>query len=368
MSTSLNHFEIVYQVVASTQDEAWEKAERASVEQSVEMPLKAVPEQSKCSIPNIRSITELSDGLWQTTVSFPQSLIGEDIIQFLNILYGNISLYSDIKVTDVSNNIFETLFQGPAFGVDGIRKMTEVYNRPLSCTALKPIGLSATELASRAALFAEGGIDIIKDDHGLANQPSARFSERTEACADAIRKVTDKTGKQTLYFPNITATALTALERVEMALELGAHGVLICPQLTGLSVISDIRKTYSCPIMVHPSFSGSFISQKTSGISMSLYYGKIWRALGADAVIFPNPGGRFNFTRQECNHLHKTLTDQTFPFKTTFPVPAGGIQLDSVRDFKELYGNNTIFLIGGSLYEHPDGIEIATKIFLEKLV
>ena len=100
---------------------------------------------------------------------------------------------------------------------------------------------------------------------------------------------------------------------------------------------------------------------------MSLYYGKIWRALGADAVIFPNPGGRFNFTRDECSHLHKTLTDQTFPFNTSFPVPAGGIQLDSLMDFKELYGRNTIFLIGGSLYEHPDGIETATTIFQEAL-
>ena len=101
---------------------------------------------------------------------------------------------------------------------------------------------------------------------------------------------------------------------------------------------------------------------------MSLYYGKIWRALGADAVIFPNPGGRFPFTRDECVHLHSTLTDDTFPFHSSFPVPAGGIQLSSVTDFKELYGNETIFLIGGSLYEHPDGIEKATSIFQNTLI
>ena len=368
MSISLNRFEIEYQIVASTEKEAREKAEKASVEQSVEMPLSSVPSVAHSSVPDVLSVTKLTGSVWKTTVSFSFSIIGDDIVQFLNVLYGNISLYSDIKVTDISNNILQSLCEGPAFGIDGIRNMIGIGSRPLSCTALKPIGLSAIELASRAALFAKGGIDIIKDDHGLANQSSARFSERTKACADAIRKVTDKTGKQTLYFPNITATALTALERVEMALELGAHGVLICPQLTGLSVISDIRKKYSCPIITHPSFSGSYISHKTCGMSMSLYFGKIWRALGADAVIFPNPGGRFNFTRQECSHLHKTLTDQSFPFNTSFPIPAGGIQLDSVRDFKELYGNNTIFLIGGSLYEHPDGIEIATKIFLETLV
>ncbi len=368
MSSSTSRFDIVYQIVAPTQDEAREKAEKASVEQSVEMPLPAVPEQAQSSIPEVLSVKNLENDLWQATVAFPSSLIGDDIVQFLNILYGNISLYSDIKVTDVSDHLFDTLFDGPAFGVSGIRKMSGVYNRPLSCTALKPIGLTPNELATRAEQFATGGIDIIKDDHGLTSQPSAPFEARTKACIEAINTAADKTGKQTLFFPNITASPETAMNRVEIALELGAHGILICPQLTGLSVIANIRRTYGCPVMAHPSFSGSFVTHKTSGISMSLYYGKIWRALGADAVIFPNPGGRFPFTRDECVHLHNTLTDDTFPFHSSFPVPAGGIQLSSVTDFKELYGNETIFLIGGSLYEHPDGIEKATSIFQNALI
>jgi ribulose-bisphosphate carboxylase large chain len=368
MNRSPSRFDIVYQIVASTENEARDKAEKASVEQSVEMPLHAVPEQAKTSVPKLTSLKAIANNLWQATVSFPYLLIGDDIIQFLNILYGNISLYSDIKVTDVSNEILDALFSGPAFGVDGIRKLTGVISRPLSCTALKPIGLTPKELAERAELFANGGIDIIKDDHGLTNQPSAIFEARTKACTEAVRRAVDKTGKQTLYFPNVTTHAGTALERVEMALENGAHGILICPQLTGLSVISEIRTRFGCPIMAHPSFSGSLVTHKTSGISMSLYYGKIWRSLGADAVIFPNPGGRFPFSRNECVELHNTLTDKTFPFQPAFPVPAGGIQLSSVEDFKHLYGNETIFLIGGSLYEHPDGIETATRIFQETLI
>ena len=368
MNSVPSRFDIVYQIAASSTKEAREKAEKASVEQSVEMPVSAVPEQARTSLPELRSITEMNSGLWKITVSFPTSLIGNDIVQFLNILYGNISLYSDIKVIDVSDSVFESLFKGPAYGVDGIRKMAGAYNRPLSCTVLKPIGLSPDDLASRAAAFAENGIDVIKDDHGLTNQPSAGFKERTKACAAAIKKAADKAGSQTLYFPNITTTPHIAMERAEMAMEIGAHGVLLCPQLTGITLISEIREKFGCPIMVHPSFSGSFVSHKTSGISMSLYYGKIWRALGADAVIFPNPGGRFHFSRDECSNLHDTLTNGAFPFKTSFPIPAGGVQLDSVQDFKKLYGNNTIFLIGGSLYEHPDGIEKATQIFQKSLL
>lgn len=368
MGFTQTHFDVIYHIAASSYDKAREKAEKVSVEQSVEMPVSAIPEQASASLPEVRSVTKADDQLWRSVIAYPVSLIGDDIIQFLNILYGNISLYSDIKVIDVSNHIFESLFDGPAFGINGIREMVSVLERPLSCTALKPIGLSPDGLATRATAFAQSGIDIIKDDHGLANQHSAYFEERVKACAGAILQSADKTGKRTLYFPNVTASPLVAMERVEMALELGASGILICPQLTGLSLISDIRDRFGCPIMAHPSFSGSFVSHKTSGISMSLYYGKIWRALGADAVIFPNPGGRFHFTRDECTELHNTLTNNDFPFGTSFPVPAGGIQLDSIQDFKKMYGNETIFLVGGSLYEHPDGIEQASHTFQNLLL
>ena len=34
--------------------------------------------------------------------------------------------------------------------------------------------------------FAKGGIDLIKDDHGLANQNYAPYEERVRACCAAV--------------------------------------------------------------------------------------------------------------------------------------------------------------------------------------
>jgi ribulose-bisphosphate carboxylase large chain len=62
-------------------------------------------------------------------------------------------------------------FPGPSFGIAGLRDIVGVYDKPLLCTALKPMGKSATELAKIAYYFALGGVDVIKDDHGLSNQP-----------------------------------------------------------------------------------------------------------------------------------------------------------------------------------------------------
>ena len=53
--------------------------------------------------------------------------------------------------------------------------------RALTCSALKPQGLPAAALADLARRFAQGGIDYIKDDHGLGR--SGLFAvRRTRRC------------------------------------------------------------------------------------------------------------------------------------------------------------------------------------------
>ena len=82
----------------------------------------------------------------------------------------------------------ESSFRGPRFGVRGLRKLLSVKYGPLLMTALKPMGTSSDKLAEMAFAFALGGIDIIKDDHGLANQVYAPFEERVTKCAQAVRR------------------------------------------------------------------------------------------------------------------------------------------------------------------------------------
>ena len=46
---------------------------------------------------------------------------------------------------------------------------------------LTPQGSTVEHLARLAGTFARAGIDVIKDDHGLANQASSPFAERVPA-------------------------------------------------------------------------------------------------------------------------------------------------------------------------------------------
>ena len=74
-------------------------------------------------------------------------------------------------------------FRGPRFGVPGLRNLLGVAEGlPLLMTALKPMGTPTAQLADMAYRFARGGIDIIKDDHGLSNQPDSPFEARFLSC------------------------------------------------------------------------------------------------------------------------------------------------------------------------------------------
>jgi ribulose-bisphosphate carboxylase large chain len=361
------HVTIVYQLTAENRSQAEQLAENISIEQSVEMPAETVPASASASLPTIQQVDPLDDKLWKAIIRYPVSIIDGDPTQFLNVLYGNISLLDGIKLLDIHDDYFSDLLSGPAFGIQGIRKLLGIFQRPLSCTALKPVGLSAAELAIRAGQFARGGIDIIKDDHGLADQSTAAFEERVSSCLKEIRKGEQYSGKRTCYFPNITTSPAQLLSRFRMATDLGADGVLISPQLTGIEAMHDIAKAAQLPVMAHPAFSGPYVIPKRTGFSMELYYGKLWRAFGADAIIYPNAGGRFTFTKETCQALNRQMRADFCNFKPSMPVPAGGINLASIPCWIEDYGNETIFLVGGSLYKQDSGIEQATATFQQML-
>lgn len=366
---SSSTFSVTYKIVAESLFAAEEISTSIAVEQSVEMPPETVPEHLMPRIGLVYRLTPIDDQSWETEIHFSKTLVDDDPVQFLNVLFGNSSLKPGIRITEIDKNYLSSLLSGPAFGITGIRTLLSVYNRPLSCTALKPVGSSPSELADKAFQFTCGGIDLIKDDHGIANQHSAPFKERVQAVGKAIQKGEQKSGKKTLYFPNITGSPKEMTERALFAKEAGANGVLISPQLTGLMQMHTLATSdLNLPIMAHPAFSGSIVNHKQNGISADVYYGLIWRAFGADTIVYPNAGGRFSFDLTECKSINLSCRDENIRINPSFPTPGGGIKRETVQQWKKEYGPDTIFLIGGSLYQHPEGLEAAVTDFQQTLL
>lgn len=361
ISLSGERFRVVYRLTGS-EAEAHEKAQDICLEQTVEFPADLVPagDIHDHVVGHIESF-ERAGGYSLAVISFAIEASGLELTQLLNLVFGNISLKPGIRVErlELSESLLRC-FKGPRFGRDGMRKSLNVPTRPLLCTALKPMGLPPKELAGLAYQFALGGIDIIKDDHGLADQPFSPFKERVERCAEAVARANRETGLNCIYVPNVTGPADRIIENALFAKRAGAGGLLFSPGIGGLDVMRLLAddERIALPIMTHPAFQGSFVASAESGVSHYALFGQLARLAGADATIFPNYGGRFSFSRDECRSIAEGCAASMGRLQPIFPTPGGGMSLARVPEMLDLYGREVIFLIGGGLHKHgPDLVE-----------
>ena len=355
-------FSVTYYIRGNKQ-EASARAHEICLEQTVEFPENLIIDQMirQHIFGRIESFDQCDATGFRAVISFDTEICGNEFTQFLNVLFGNISIKPGIRIEqfDLPNNLLR-LFKGPRFGREGLRTFLDVRKRPLLFTAIKPLGLSTHKLASLAYQFAFGGIDIIKDDHGIADQGFSPFEERVRLCAEAVKRANDKTGRNCIYVANITASPDTILSRARTAKKLGANGFLIAPGLVGFDTMRKIAEDDSLglPIFSHPAFQGTYVLHADSGISHHVLFGQIARIAGADASIYPNFSGRFCFTKEECSSIAQGTAIPMGTIKPIFPAPGGGMSFERVPEMLEIYGSDVILLIGGGLFSHgPNLVE-----------
>ena len=356
-------FRVVYRLAAKDEAEAREKAWDICLEQTVEFPDDLVPDGNIRDhiLGRLESFEGRDAHHFETVISYAVETSGFELTQLLNVVFGNSSIKPGIRVErlDLPDFLLRA-FNGPRFGRDDLRAWLDASHRPLLCTALKPMGLPPQELANLAYRFALGGIDIVKDDHGLADQPFAPFKERVARCAEAVARANRETGLKCLYTPNVTGPSSRVIENALFAKQAGAGGLLFSPGLAGLNTMQQLADDdrIGLPIMTHPALQGSFVTSSDNGLSHFVIFGQIARLAGADATIFPNFGGRFSFSREECASLAEGTAVPMAHVKPIFPTPGGGMSLARVPEMRELYGRDVIFLVGGGLHRHsPDLVE-----------
>ncbi len=349
---------ITYHLVGDEAD-ARRKADDISVEQTIEFPADLVGDgdiRTKI-IGRVESLRPLGPDRHEALISFSAEVAGGELTQLLNLLFGNISLKPGIRLArlDLPERLLR-LLGGPRFGRDGLRRLLDAPRRPLLCTALKPMGLSPTALAELATSLALGGMDLIKDDHGLADQPFCPFEERVARCADAVARASERTGRPCLYVPNVSAGSGALRTRALYAKRAGAGGFLVAPGLTGFDGMAALARDddLALPILAHPALLGSFVVHPDQGIAHAALFGQLMRLSGADATIFPNHGGRFSFSTDDCRALVAGCASPMGPVAPILPAPAGGMTLERVPEMCAFYGTDVIFLIGGALHRRGD--------------
>jgi ribulose-bisphosphate carboxylase large chain len=362
-------FQICYRLSGvQSEDEAYVKANEICVEQTVEFPTDLLPQGDICEqlVGHIESLQRREKAIYEVTISYAVETAGRELTQLLNVIFGNSSIKPGIRVESLElPESLSSIFAGPRFGRAGLRALLNAHDRPLLCTAIKPLGLSARQLADLAYKFALGGIDIIKDDHGLADQPFCPYRERVERCAESVARANRATGLRCIYMPNISTRTDRIVAHVQFAKQVGAGGLMLAPGLVGMDTLREIADddAVALPIMSHPAFQGSFVTSPENGISHYALYGQMMRLAGADAVIYPNYGGRFAFSYDECRQIVEGTQVMMGHIKSIFPTPGGGMSFEHIADMRELYGNDVIYLIGGGLHRHSGNIVENARFF-----
>jgi S-methyl-5-thioribulose 1-phosphate isomerase len=335
-----------------------ERARAIAVEQSVEMPPEAIddPYVSSEIVGRVLDVSDLGGGLFEVRIALSASTVGGDAGQLINMLFGNTSIHDDVVLHDAELPAeFVRAFVGPRHGIETLRRRVGAPARALTCSALKPQGLPAHGLAALALGFARGGIDYVKDDHGLADQAYSPFAARTEAITAALRRH----GSLTRYVPSLSGDLDSMRAQIAVARNVGLDTVMVAPMVMGLSNFHRLVRDHpNIAFVAHPSLAGSRIAPP-------LLFGKLFRILGADAIIFPNHGGRFGYSPETCRALARAAQMDWHDRRASVPVPAGGMSINRVKEMLDFYGTDIMLLIGGSLLAARDRLTEATAAFVE---
>ena len=343
----LDHLALVQAMGLEGSTGTWEKVEEDTEEVRKAMSSKMVGFHE---IPSEDRYTKAA----VVQLAFPIRAWGDNIAMMLLAIAGNCFAYSkNIMLTDlfIGKNLLKK-FKGPKFGVDGIRKLTGVKERPLSLHIIKPkMGMTPEQTANQVRQTLIGGADMCKDDEMLGDAYNNTMEQRLPLVMDEIKKAKDKTGKEMIYMCSITDESHAMFDKARRAIDLGANGLLVTystglPALRYLTSHPDI----TVPVMLHASHMIAMMKQIAWPV-----LAKLCRLCGADMMLTPTMWSSIPMVSME--EGLRTSFVKLAPWghiKRTFPMPCAGVYPGVAEVIIGEYGRDIIIPAGGGMLGHPD--------------
>ncbi|MBD7965664.1 2,3-diketo-5-methylthiopentyl-1-phosphate enolase [Fictibacillus norfolkensis] len=304
-------------------------------------------------------------------ISYPSANFSNDIPAILTTVFGKLSLDGEIKLVDLEfDRELENQFPGPKFGITGIRDILDVHNRPLVMSIFKGVlGKDLSFFKQQLYEQALGGVDLVKDDEILFENPLTPFEERVKIAKEVLKSVHERTGEKTLYAVNLTGRTSELRDKARRAAELGANALLFNVLSYGPDVLQELAedKEVPLPIMAHPALSGAIGSSSLYGIGYSVLLGKLLRYAGADLVLFPSPYGSVALDRKETLSIADALTTDSISLNKSFPVPSAGIHPGLTPVLYNDFGLDSVINAGGGIHGHPDGAAGGARAFRQAI-
>jgi 2,3-diketo-5-methylthiopentyl-1-phosphate enolase len=292
-------------------------------------------------------------------VAFPTVNFGRCFTMLLTALLGNdVSTALNVRLLDIEvDNPAGQGFSGPKKGIADLRALTNISNRPLVLNMIKPCaGFSPKDGAKLFYDVALGGVDLVKDDELLASPSYCNVRERAAAYFEAAKAAEEKTGKHTLYLPNISGSPKNMRENAKAVIDAGAKACLVNYVFGGLDALMELCDEFGDDLFIMGHYAGvSSFGGSTSGISDALMVGLLPRLAGVSALMTMYPKRDDSKAMFE---YFRTIQAQSLPLNGLAPVVTavgGGVTPMNQKIIQDEIGKDCIIGIGGAIQGHPMG-------------
>ncbi|MEK6906315.1 MAG: type III ribulose-bisphosphate carboxylase [Nanoarchaeota archaeon] len=306
-------------------------------------------------------------------IAYPSDLFEKgNVPNILSSIAGNIfgmKVVKNLRLEDIE--IPKTLiksFFGPRYGIDGIRKMMKVYDRPFVGTIIKPkLGLKTLDHAKVAYDSWIGGCDIVKDDENLASQKFNSFEERVARTLEMQNKAEEKTGEKKAYLVNVTAETKDMLKRAQLVEDLGGKFIMIDVVTEGFGALQTLREAnFKLAIHAHRAMHAAFTRNKKHGISM-MVLADLVRLIGVDTLHIGTVVGKLEGKLEEVSEIREEIEQEKVKetkirleqnwhsIKPVLAVSSGGLHPGHVPFLIKHLGKDLVIQMGGGIHGHPNG-------------
>jgi ribulose-bisphosphate carboxylase large chain len=304
------------------------------------------------------------DGLFhraEIEIAFPIENVGANLPTLLATIAGNLFELGEVTALrlldlDVPED-YAAAFPGPAFGIEGTRRLAGVHGRPLIGTIVKPsIGLTPGQTAELVDSLCAAGIDFIKDDELIADPPYAPFDERLRAVMPVLKRHADRLGRMPMYAINISGSIDEMLRRHDAVLAAGGTCVMVSLNWVGFAAVEHLRRHAQLPIHGHRNGWGAFTRHAGLGFSFQAYQ-KLWRLAGVDHLHVNGIRSKFWEPDESVIASARACLAPWAGVQPLMPVFSSGQWAGLAADLYAALGAvDLMHLAGGGIIGHPDGI------------
>ena len=309
-------------------------------------------------------------------LSWPIANLGACLPTLMATIAGNLfelRCVTGLRLTDLQlPPSFARAYPGPAFGIEGTRRLAGVSTGPLIGTIIKPsVGLSPEQTAEQVKLLVDGGIDFIKDDELQADGPHCPFEERVRAVMRVVNEAADRTGKKAMVAFNLTGDLDKMRRRHDLVLAQGGTCVMVCLNSVGIVGLHELRRHAQLPIHAHRAGWGYLTRSPALGWDYAPWQ-KIWRLAGADHLHVNGLRNKFSESDDSVIAAARAVLAPVMAQASMAAMPvfsSGQTGLQAHDTYAGLGGRaDLIHAAGGGIFGHPGGVAAGVEALRQSWV